>query len=369
MKKKGGVWSRLAQFLIDAVHLAIIISLFVYTFYAVVADGSAADGDFLRGLLRQLRLAGLNEIFTFVGAVAFILFGIVGVYEFCYANGLRWLPSPYLKFREERDEKAARAMMKTYYQQDLDFIEEYEKERADRILQSLGLEEKQFHHIQYELVRARTLPAGTPEEMEAKLKGLVCRAELIQDLAQVDGKDRVYDGVNYFLDLYSGLYDTRLCADVGGILAAFIAWHMEREGRSLGELDCLLVPSRSNLLLGLEVGKRLQKPVIFVQERERARIRKDRPWDGNYDVKPGETRHAVIVHDILVSGGQILEAKETMAPFGCEVDGLFCLFRYDYPEKYQPLELLREGGINRVHCIGRISEEELRARKEGGDAP
>ena len=145
--------------ILNIVHYSFLIMLFFYTFRAVVCvDSGFFQGDFLGDLKKACLCAGINEIFTFIGASAFVSFGIIGTYEFLYSNGLSFLTPPiFIHFKEAKYEKQAEKMMKTYYEKDIDFIREYEKERIGYILQAMGIDETQFHHIKYELVKTRTM--------------------------------------------------------------------------------------------------------------------------------------------------------------------------------------------------------------------
>lgn len=339
--------------LFNLVHIMVIASLLLFTLYAVVADGGVTAQNFWGDVLNCLRLATINQIFTFIGAVAFILFGIVGMYEFLYTYGLHMLLPPfYLKYKEQHDEKTARTMMKTYYQQDIKFIQQYERERSNRILQAMGITEKQFHHIQYELLRARVMPDRTLEDIQEKLRGLIYQKEFIVDQSNIPQEERVYKQVDYFLNLYTALYDPQLCDDVGEIMAKYIQLCLEDEPLERRNIDYIIVPHGSNLLLGLAVGKHLQKPVIAVQSEER--IEKNKFWDGHYKPVYGRKNNVVIVHDVLVSGRKIYNSLEKLK-LGMEPDtygvlGLYCLVRYKH-EDHKPEEALGKAGIEKCHCI------------------
>lgn len=342
----------------NLLHVIIIAALILYTFYAVIADGGITIQNFWGELSKCILLASINDIFTFIGALAFILFGIVGMYEFAYTNGLRRiLPPFYLKFREERDERTAKAMMKTYYEQDINFIQQYEAERANRILQALGLKEKQFHHIQYELVRARSLPEDSQEEMKKKLKQLIYQKDFIVDQSEIPIDKRCYPDVNYFINLYTALYDSQLCTNVGNIFAAFIALSINNSRNSLADIDYIVVPYGSNLLLGLETGKKLAKPVVVIQEQPR--ILNDCPWDGNYEPKPGCKNRIIIIHDVLVTGKRIYESIEKLPADTYSVEGLYCLIRYKH-NKFQPTDELHKHSINNIHCLIQTDEATLK---------
>lgn len=357
-KKVGRV---IAAIISDLVHLLIIVALFAYTFYTVFADGNLDFQQFWSSLRDCLLKASVSELFTFIGAVAFILFGIVGVYEYAYSNGLHAiLPHYYKKLRKRRDEQIAETMMKTYYEQDIDFIQQYEQERAGHLLQALGINETQFQHIRYELVRARVMPANTEEQLAEKLQKIIFNInskDFIVDQTKVAPCNRVYSDVNYFINLYTALYDPQLCTSVGRIMASYIMLRWKANHRDLSDIDYIVIPYGGNLLLGLEVGKLLQKPVIAVQEH--ARILKEELWDGNYICRPGHTNHIIVLNDVLVSGKRIYESVQRLRPDTYIVEGVYFLIQYDH-KTFRPKDELKAHGLENVNCLMHTNERILK---------
>ena len=350
--------TKIVRILRDLFHAVGILALVLYAFYVSIADESITIGNFGDKVFDCLLSASINEIFTFIGALAFIFFGIIGLYEFAYTNGLRRiLPPFYLEFRKERDQRTAKTMMKTYYKQDIDFIKQYEEERAYRILQALGLKEKQFHHIQYELVRARAMTEGSEEEIKKKLELLIYQKDFIIDQAKIPLQKRQYPDVQYFINLYTALYDSRLCTDVGRAFALYIALSFENSKHCLADVDYIVVPYGSNLLLALEVGKTLEKPIIVIQENPR--ITSDEPWDGKYECKANDKNRIIIIHDVLVTGARIYKSIEKLPADTYIVHGLFCLVKYDHV-RYKPEEELNKHGINNIQCVLHTNENALK---------
>lgn len=343
----------------NGLHIVLILLLFGFTAHAVLADagltGSVGD---LPDLWKNLwTVVGVSELFTFIGAVAFVLFGLVGIYEFSYANGVLPLVPPfYVRFKEKRDEKMASKMMELYYKNNIEFIREYEEERIGFVLQSLGLDEGQFHNISYEIVKARVMPEKTEEELAGKLKAMICQKKYIIDQSRIPICDRVYRAVGYYLNLYTALYDPKLCGEIGRIMASYILLCLEKDKVAIRDIDYLIVPSGGNLLLGLEVGKILRKKVIAVLDQER--IRRGEFWDGQYDCRPGRANNVIVLNDVLVSGGRIYESVERLPPHTYVVQGLFCLVEYVH-ENHQARDRLKEHNIDPVHCLMKTTEEDL----------
>lgn len=343
------------EWMLDIIHLTILILLLGYAFRAIICvDRGFFNGAFFHDLKEAILRAGINEIFTFIGAIAFILFGIIGIYDFAYSNGLYiFVPPSFAHIKEKNYEKQAEKMMKIYYEKDINFIQEYEKERIDYVLQTVGIDEAQFRHIRYELIKARAMSVSTVKELRYKAETILYDKQFIVDQTPYELCERIYKEVDYFINLYTAFYDSKLCSDVGYIMANYIVMCM---GKQIDNLDYIIIPKGSNLLLGLEVGKILRKPVIAILEEER--ICKNEFWDGNYAKKQNYKNKVIIIHDVLVTGKRIYESVEKLPKDTYEVKGLYCLFKYRN-KKNHPEKVLKKHNICNINCLIYTDQEIL----------
>lgn len=349
-------WKRTKkEWILDVVHLLLILAILAYTFYAVICvDNGIYSGNLWDDLKAACLRAGINEIFSFIGAVAFVLFGIAGIYDFCYHNGMSFfVPPSYLRIKERNYEKQAEEMMKLYYEKDIDFIHAYEEERVNHMLQAIGIDEKQFKYIRYELIKARAIKIKSKAELRKKAQTMLYLKEFIVDQTKYEYCDRIYREVDYFINLYTALYDSRLCVDVGYIMANYIVLCLKKK---IDDIDYIIIPEESNLLLGLEVGKILRKPIVSIRHNER--IQKNVFWDGNYNSE--RVNNVIIVHDVLVTGKHIYESMEKLPQNSYVVKGLFCLFEYKN-KNYHPKKKLKDHNIQDIHCLLNTDENILKA--------
>lgn len=305
---------------------------------------------------------GINEIFTFIGALAFILFGITGVYEYLYSNGMEILVPPCYKKNKKRNAlKQAEYMMEVYYQKDIDFIQEYEEQRMNYLVQSLGVNEKQFYHLNYHMLRARITSERSVFDVRQKAKKALLDKCFIVNQAEISIPNRVYQNVDYFINMYTALYDVAICKTVVELMVRYLEASL-RENIEL--IDYLIIPRGSNLLLGLEIGKILRKPVIAILHEER--IYKNVYWDGNYKCKEGEVNNIVIIHDVLVTGKRIYESIDLLPRDTYSVMGVFNLFQYNHKE-YNGVAKLCEHNIprNKIYSLLEIDEKLLKDIYDG----
>jgi len=317
-----------------------------------IAENSGDRWTDIKSLVCQI---GINEIYTLIGATAFVLFGIVGIYDFAYTNGLQIFVLPaFIKHKEKSYLKQAEKMMELYYQRDRKFIEEYENERTDLILQAMGLDEKQFHRISYEIIKARTQTDKSIYDLKCKAEKPLFQKDYIVDQSSLESSKRIYDKVDYFINFYTAMYDEEICKSIGSIMSRYIVLSL---GEKSNTINYIVVPKGSNFLLGLEVGKILHKPVISILNEER--IFKDTFWDGVYDIKT-EKNNIVVVHDVLVTGKRIYESIEKLPYDSYEIFGIFCLMRYNSTD-FSSIEGFAKHNIgeHQINCLFDVDEEIL----------
>ena len=342
----------------DIVHIALFLLLLLYTFYSIVGQGEINIDTFWTDLGSRLASITQTAVFDLVGSISFLLFGITGLYEFVYSRGLiKLLPSYYIKMKQNLENKTAERMMKTYYERDISFIRQYEQERAEFVLRSLNLKEAQFQSIRYELIRARIMPENNKEDLRKKAKQMIYNKAYIIDQTEIPYCDKVYTEVNYFINLYTAVYVPDFCNQIGKVMASYIMMCYKEDNMDILSIDYVVIPYNSNLLLGLEVGRLLQKPVVAIQSE--SRIIKETPWDGNYCCRLGHTNHIIVVHDVLVSGNRIRESINKLTAGSFIVDAVFCLVQYNLCD-HSPKEMLEKEGISKLHCLVKTDEETLK---------
>ena len=169
-----GIMKKIINVVITGIHLILLCWLGILVFRAVTQIETKED------LASVCSVIGINEIFTFIGAISFILFGIIGIYEYAYVNGVDFIvPPTYRYFKQKNDLKQVEKMMEIYYERDIRYIQEYEKERADFLLQALGIEEKQYRYINYEIIKARTMPDRSIYDLKCKAQKALLHKEFI----------------------------------------------------------------------------------------------------------------------------------------------------------------------------------------------
>lgn len=357
-----GNWRNIEYVLKNLIHIILWCILGFLIIRAIVSTNTiVSSGNIWTDIKNLVHQIGINEIYTLIGAMAFVLFGIVGIYDFAYTNGLQIFVLPaFIKHKEKSYLEQAEKMMELYYQRDRIFIEEYENKRTDLILQAMGLDEKQFHHISYEIIKARIKTDKNIYDLKCKAEKLLFQKDYVVDQSLLESSKRIYDKVDYFINFYTAMYDEEICKSIGSILSRYIVLAL---GEKSETINYIVVPKGSNFLLGLEVGKILHKPVISILNEER--IFKNIFWDGVYDIKATKN-NIVVVHDVLVTGKRIYESIEKLPYDSYEVLGIFCLMRYNSAD-FTPIEGFAEHNIeeHQINCLFDVDEGILQQVREG----
>lgn len=351
-------FTRIINTILNSIHAIILILLMVYTLHGIYLGSDISTGSFLGDIVVGIKTTGLAEIFTFIGAIAFVLFGIVGIYEFAYSNGLRFLfPPVYGQLRERRNEKTAEIMMKTYFESDRQFLHTIEMQRFTDVLHILRLTEEQFNQVSYDLLRMRSIHYEDKNGLIEEAKKILLNKEFIVDLTRVPRNLRVYNDVDFYIDLYTAVYNEGIRDEIGKIMTSFIAFEM---GNDVYNIDYIVLPENSNLILGITVSHNMGKPLICMQTK--ARIRNDNIWDGKFEFDGSHTKKIIIIHDVLVSGGCIIDTVKKLPAGSFEVLNLFCLIKYDHAPFAPEVQIEKEGKIGKDHikCLLTTTERDLR---------
>ncbi|MCI8836990.1 MAG: hypothetical protein HFG74_02895 [Hungatella sp.] len=347
---------RILDFSANTIH-AIFLCFLCYCIIRAITDIDAlpTSQNFWGNVKSILLQMDINEIYTFIGSLGFILFGITGIYDFAYLNGLYILvPPAFVQAKEKTYIKQAEKMMELYYKKDIEFILEYEKERTNVLLQAMGIEEKQFHLINYEIIKARTESEKSIHALKRKAKKLLLHKEYIINQSALSISKKVYDKVDYFFNLYTALYDNQTCESIGKIMLSFLCLSLKEKVETI---DYIVIPKGSNFLLGLETAKLLHKPVISVLSEER--IFKNAFWDGNYTTD--KVNNIVVIHDVLVSGKRIYESIEKLPDHSYNLYGIFCLMKYN-SESFTAIDDFLKHNISedKINCLLDIDENLLK---------
>ena len=294
--------------------------------------------------------SGVGELIT---QVIILMLAIVGLFNIAVYTNMSFLVPDFLTYFQEKKRKDEIALyMEEYFKHDIKFIRDYNEEHINFILSQMQITTSQLDKIRMDLIKMRCLPLKTLGDAERKIEYYV-KSDYPLVITQNDAHDSElsYNAVKYYINFTDPMFLKEYAKEVSAILSLLI-----EEKADLSKIDRLIIPYDSNFLLGVEVGKRLGKPIVKMRYKE-GKIIKDQPWEGQLN----SNDKVIIIHDVLVEAEQITHALQ-MLPATCDVLGVYCLISR---KEYKGVERLQERNIavNQVLSLADKDIEEMRKRK------
>lgn len=308
-KKNDYTWPKKDIWIVSVCMVVIILQITVH----VCNNGLSSIGELIEQvILVMLAFVGLLEIFHYVGWDIFVP-------EFMLKREKHERMEELQKCVDEVVTQSMKVVVAqsidAYLGREANFIQDFAEEKIDYILSQLGITAKQFERIRIELIKMRCLPLVNLDDAAAKIKQFIRAKEpLVTDLGKIDSSKCTYSRVQYYLNFNDAMFFSSISRELVSIMHLLISEKMDLAG-----FDKIVIPSDSNFVLGLEVGKLLGKPVVHIRH-DKGRIEKEKCWDG----KLSPTDRVVIVHDVLVTSDQIIHTLNKL-PKSCQVMGVCCL--------------------------------------------
>lgn len=289
----------------------------------------------------------------------FLIFGFATIAQALIVFGVR-VPyySDHLERREaerfsrfldavsDADVRKAQALTAAVFQRQREFLISNAKLITDHQLNRLGLVEAQLTDLRAATAGLALRPSGTSEQRIDTLRRWASDPHVCIDAEQLPRA--IYRDVRYFLNFADAMFDEAAGPALGQLLAEHIKSALDPQ---LVARAVLIAPARGNMLLALEAARILRRPTVLM--REHPRIRENQFWDGTLSADA----YPVIVHDVAVSGAQLINARERLQAHGVNVQDVACLIdRTDEAAK----SLLQRAGL-RLLPVTTISDDEIAA--------
>lgn len=258
--------------------------------------------------------------------------------------------------QEQERMEALQQCMHEYFNNEAKFLHDYSEEKIGYILTQLNISTNQLDKIRINLIQMRCIPLRSMNDAKQKIiEYIKCNEKpmvIYQD--HVDSSKLTHGQVKYFVNFIDSMFLPGYCSEISSVLAFLI-----NEKTEIESFDKIIIPYDSNFMLGIEVGKRLGRPVVKMRY-EKGRVEQEQRWDGELNHRD----KVIIVHDVLVTAEQITHVIEKI-PNTCQVVGLFCLLErkeWGGPEK------LSKKGIA-VHSILSVDDHDIKSIIEDNYVP
>ena len=230
-------------------------------------------------------------------------------------------------------------------------MQDYSDERIQFVLSRMGISADQLDKIRLDLIRMRCMPLKNLDDAEKKIQYYVkSDYPLVITQKDIDSSRLCYHDVDYYVNFTDPMFLSDYSREIASLLSFLIS-----EKADLGKVDRLVIPHDSNFLLGLEVGKRLGKPVAKMRY-EKGKVLTDQLWEGEIR----QTDRVIIVHDVLVRADQVIHAIRHL-PSTCTILGVFCLIARK--EWGGEARVVAETGVP-VEAIARLDDSDIEAIRE-----
>lgn len=304
-----------------------IVTLIVLSFLAlafVTGTGGSIQFSPFNVTCGEDVLAGLT---TFTVAIL----GIVTVFDLFQAFGWdAFVPSYIAKAKAKKTKAMVNDIIDTYYgedfsrfsellevyfQRDLAFVKSHHQARAHYIMQTMGIKRSEMLDS---LIVLRAMPLRSAEHAIERMKHILKEMPGITIKQDEDQSSRVYPEVQFYIDFISSMRDDEYGKELSKTFARYISLDMREQ--KIENITKVVIPADSNFLLGFKVAESLDCSPVIMREKK-GRIFEDQPWDGK--LLHGD--RVIIVHDVLVSGKQVVAAMQKLRDYGVEVIAVYCI--------------------------------------------
>lgn len=323
------------------------IIIFIFCFFVALEIYSHVTGSTNSGI-------SASAILELISPIAVSYVGLIEIFRF-----LEWdifVPDFMLRKQKQDRMEDIEQCMKAYFQNEANFIHDYSEEKIGYLLTQLNISTNQLDKIRLNLIEMRCIPLRTMDDAQRKIiEYIKCDEEpMVIHQDHVDSSKLTHGQVKYFVNFIDSMFLPGYCSEISSVLAFLIKSNVEIES-----FDKIIIPHDSNFMLGVEVGKRLGRPVVKMRY-EKGRVVQAQCWDG--DLK--RTDKVIIVHDVLVTADQIVHVIEKI-PNTCHVVGLFCLLER---KEWGGHEKLKKKGVS-VTSLLSVEDNDVKAIMEGNYVP
>jgi orotate phosphoribosyltransferase len=300
----------------------------------------------------MLRTETLATIADTIGNIVLLAFIVVlafqSIVQLLLVSGVP-LSNNLLARLTRADRYRVRALVQDILYKEHELIRSHGKASVDLVLGQLGLRYDAFEDIRHDILQRIQEPHSTSIERQKNLRGLVVSSAILIDTKSMP--DPLYKDVDYYLNFADIMMDATFGPHFGQLLADHV-----RENVRFDDLARLVlaVPTKGNAMLGFYTARHLNRPLILM--RPEPRLNHGQYWDG----KIAQHTPVALLHDVAVTGEQLLESQRLLKNAHARVLGVFALV-----ERTDKLRLTRldEAGL-KVSAVLSLDEKILSDLRE-----
>jgi len=292
------------------------ILVLVIFIIAIIAISSFFLPETLNNIINNI----LNNLLSFFALITLLLLGSLAIIDLLDRYGIEIYF--YSKKKDIEIKKRVEETISHFYEKEYEFLKEISCDRISYLLDQLGLNADQFEEIKYQIIKLRQMSVRTMEQSKEFMHDLCTSnksltTRVLTNTDKMKSDKCVYKRVKYYINLSDICYEEVIKNKLARCLLGLIHENLKKDVK---EIDYIVIPEQSNLLLGIEVGILLKKPVVKILEHPRMNI--DQYWDGNFN----KNSNIIIIHDVLVTGEQVEKCVSRLKKENINKNyGAFCL--------------------------------------------
>lgn len=313
----------------------IIVSIFLVLLVVNIITNLKSYGSFSTAIIIEQTVLTIMAFFGLIEIASYYSFNIL-------------VPDFYAKSIDRKKRAELKQYIDLYFNQEVNFIKDYNDERISFIISQLGISVEQFDRIRLDLIKMRSLPLKNMDDAIEKMCCCISNGDFPIVIVQqrYDASRLSYKKVDYYINFTDPVFSPAYRKELSSILAFLI----DEKSTDIGSINRIVIPYDGNFLLGLEVGKKLNIPVIKMRL-DKGKVFSDQPWEGILN----PLDRIIVVNDVLVTADQILDTVNKL-PSTCEVLGMFCLVSR---KEWNGISRLRERNI-RVEQVVAWDDKDIR---------
>ena len=287
--------------------------------------------------------------------ILIVILSVLSIFEVLDMYGVDIKFLSYSKRKKQKEKEKIEAIIHQYMDAEKNLFRTNIQQYIGYILAELGLKNRKKELLTtIEELKNANCVIKTRQDMHKQLDELLSNKDIVVNLNRAD-PDRhvIYPDLKYYINFSDVMNKTALSERISSVLHFLVKEFLNSNNITEKNIDKIVIPVGSNILLGLRIANLLGVDPIIMQNKRR-RIYEDQYWDGVVE----KDDRVIIVHDVLYSGVNIINAIHHLGSH-CHVIGVVSLVaRTDNYTSNQGLKDIEDMGVP-VWCALKINDDYL----------
>lgn len=255
-------------------------------------------------------------------SILIIILSVLAILDVIDMYGVDVKLFSYSKNKRTKEVKRTIRIIDQYINENKNLFKDNNKDYVNYIIACMGLKNNQREDLLASIKDLKDMNRiiRSKEDMENAILRLLKDPRILIDLTKTESKRKViYPRLKYYINFTDTINISTVKVRVLSILHYHIETTLAGMGMGIGEIDGIVIPTQSNVVLGVELANLLDIEPIIMHEKK-CRVYDDQYWDGR--LFPGSK--LLVIHDIIYSGDNIVDCIDKL-PKTCSVLGVISI--------------------------------------------